>query len=445
MSTATAKVAASTWTRPPSVAPLAGLAALAQAIAAAPDLRSIYRALFAFAQAVGPTNGIFVALYDPERQLRTCVYGAGDEGEDDVGSLPPMPMNDSPQSRAIATGDPILTTDLQAALADLPVVILGGDADPRAPQSSLAVPMIVLGRTIGAFEVQTMESAAYGEEDIAAMVLAADIAALAIDRGRVLEPTGRAVTAIRRDLRRFIAEEAFAPVFQPIVELESRTTIGYEALTRFSDGTPPDVRFGQAHRVGLGLELEAATIEAAFRASGALPANGLLNLNVSPGLVLAGEPLGSMLREWGWQVVLELTEHVAVHDYDALRRAIRNLGPNVRLAVDDAGAGFASFRHILELAPHFVKLDRAIVGGIDADPARQAFVAGMHHFAVTTGCGLIAEGIETEAELQALRALGVSLGQGYLLGRPGPAASRPNGAAGSEAVGMGNRPTSRIG
>lgn len=94
----------------------------------------------------------------------------------------------------------------------------------------------------------------------------------------------------------------------------------------------------------------------------------------------------------------------------ALRRAIGRLGETAWLAIDDAGAGFASFRHILELDPHFVKLDRTIIGGLDTDPARQAFVVGMRHFAVTTGRGLIAEGIETEAELQMLRSLGVSLG-----------------------------------
>lgn len=394
------------------------LAALAEAVAAAPDLRAIYRALFAFAHSITPTHGIFVSLYDPKLDDRTCVYSAGDDGEDDVSSLPPMPMSGSPQSVAIATGTPVVTADLQAALAGKPVVSLGDDADPRLPQSSVAVPMVVLGRAIGAFEVQSLELAAYRDDDLPAMVMAGNIAALAIDRVRSLEPKGGARASIRRDIGRIIAAHAFSTVFQPIVELESRAVVGYEALTRFADGSAPDVRFAQASAVGLGLELEAATLEAAFVASEYLPANAWLNLNVSAQLVLAREPLGSLLGRWGWQAVLELTEHVAVEDYDALRRAIRHLGDNVRLAVDDAGAGFASFRHILELSPQFVKLDRAIIHGIDGDPARQAFVAGMRHFSVTTGCGLIAEGIETEAELQALRALGISLGQGYYLGEP---------------------------
>jgi EAL domain-containing protein (putative c-di-GMP-specific phosphodiesterase class I) len=250
------------------------------------------------------------------------------------------------------------------------------------------------------------------------MRMAANFAALATDRVLSAEGHDPDRGADRDEIRSIIAREGFFTVFQPLVELETRTTIGFEALTRFADGSLPTVRFAQASAAGVGLELEAATLTAAFRASESLPANLLLDLNVSPALVLAGEPLGSILRRWGWHTILELTEHLAVDDYDLLRAAIRRLGPNVRLAIDDAGAGFASFRHILELAPDFIKLDRAIIAGLDTDPARQAFVAGMRHFAVTTGCGLIAEGIETDAELAALRSLGVSLGQGYHLGRP---------------------------
>ncbi len=412
---------------------LDGLAALAGAAAAAPDLRSIYRALLAYATTCTPTNGIFVALYDPDRQQRVCVYAGGDGMEDDVTALPPMPMNDNPQSRAITTGEPVVIEDLQAALAGKPVVNLRVDVDPRLPQSSLAVPMAVLGRMIGVFEVQSLKPAAYTPEHVVAMRMAANLAGLATERVLIAGRGASDGTAERDEIRSIIASGAFMTVFQPIVELEGRTTIGFEALTRFDDGTPPDVRFAQASGAGVGLELEAATLEAAFRASEALPANALLNLNVSPELVLAGEPLGSMLRRWGWQTILELTEHDAIDDYEALRAAIRPLRPNVRLAIDDAGAGFASFRHILELAPDFVKLDRAIIAGLDTDPARQALVAGMRHFAVTTGCQLIAEGIETEAELAALRSLGVSLGQGYYLGRP--EALRPIAPAATAHVG----------
>ncbi|HET9519688.1 MAG TPA: EAL domain-containing protein [Candidatus Limnocylindrales bacterium] len=219
-------------------------------------------------------------------------------------------------------------------------------------------------------------------------------------------------------IRAIIADRAFLPVFQPIVDLATRVVVGYEALTRFADGSRPDEVFAAAARCNLDVELEAATLAAILDASAPLPATAWLNLNVSPQLVLAGEPLASLLARWGWQIVLELTEHIAVSDYAALRAALERLGPNVRLAVDDAGAGFASLRHILELRPDYVKLDRGIVRQIHRDPARQALVAGLVHFAAKTDATLVAEGVETEAEARQLQRLGVVLAQGYRLGRP---------------------------
>lgn len=109
---------------------------------------------------------------------------------------------------------------------------------------------------------------------------------------------------------------------------------------------------------------------------------------------------------------------MAIEDYEALRRAIATLGPTIRLAVDDAGAGYASFRHILELTPDYVKVDIGLVRNVDTEPARQALIAGMGYFAVKRGIHLIAEGIETRKELDALRALAVPFEQGFLLGRP---------------------------
>ena len=128
--------------------------------------------------------------------------------------------------------------------------------------------------------------------------------------------------------------------------------------------------------------------------------------------------LGAILADVRRPVVLEITEHVEIDDYAGLRRELKRLGPSVRVAVDDAGAGYASFRHILELAPDFVKIDLDLVRGVDAEPARQALIAGMGYFAVKRKLRLVAEGIETRKELDALQALAVPYGQGYLLGRP---------------------------
>jgi PAS domain S-box-containing protein len=218
-----------------------------------------------------------------------------------------------------------------------------------------------------------------------------------------------------------ISGRAFSSVYQPIVELESRMAVGYEALTRFHDGVGPLQRFADAEAAGLGLELELETLRAAMAGATHLPSNCWVSFNMSPTTILAvaGGALSERLD--GRHLVVEITERSAVDDYAAIRSALLSLGDGISLAVDDAGAGFSSLRHIIELSPRFVKLDMQLVRGVDMDAARQALIAGMVHFANETGCVLVAEGIETESERRALRRLGVSFGQGYLLGRPAPA------------------------
>ncbi len=129
-------------------------------------------------------------------------------------------------------------------------------------------------------------------------------------------------------------------------------------------------------------------------------------------------------------MVVEITEAAPIDDYDqfagSLRR-VRRLG--VRLAVDDAGAGFASLRHILNLVPDLIKLDGTLIAGIEGDRARQALAAGLISFAEVLGASIIAEGIESEGQLAALRALGVECGQGYFLARPQPLAGVLEAAA----------------
>lgn len=228
---------------------------------------------------------------------------------------------------------------------------------------------------------------------------------------------------LRARLERVLADGAFHPVFQPIVDLASGATVGYEALSRFADGTPPDRMIADAHAVGLGRDLEIACLAAALGASDCLPTDAWLSLNVSPDVIVESADLGALLAGRERRIVLEVTEHVQIDDYPAVRRAVAALGPTVRLAVDDAGAGFASLRHVVELAPAFLKLDISLVRQVDRDVTRQAMIAGLRHFAGRVDCEVIAEGIEEPAELEMLRELGVSLGQGYLLGRPSVAAA----------------------
>lgn len=218
-----------------------------------------------------------------------------------------------------------------------------------------------------------------------------------------------------------IESAAFRPVFQPVIDLASGGTVGFEALTRFDDRSAPDQMFAAALGCGLGVELETATLEVAIRESRALPPRAWLSVNVSPTLLGDVTALNRLLRAGSRPVVLEITEHEAIANYRPLREALRRLTPEVRLAVDDVGAGVANFTHLVELRPDFVKIDAGLVRGVNLDPGRQAVVAGLVHFAGVAGCAVIAEGIETDAELATVTDLGVTLGQGYLLARAAPA------------------------
>lgn len=240
-----------------------------------------------------------------------------------------------------------------------------------------------------------------------------------------------AVTREPLNLRRARIEGVLAGsgpemVFQPIFDLTSNTVVGHEALARFRDepARGPDVWFSEAASVGLGVELE---IRAARNASGSfhlVPDDTFVAINVSPAVILSGlRTHCSPATPWD-RLVFEMTEHVFVEDYQAIKRAfdpIRALG--AKLAVDDAGAGYASLRHIVQLSPDIIKLDISLVSLIDRDVTRQALAIALVAFSESTETKLLAEGIETDAELNVLLELGVKWGQGYLLGRPSPLAS----------------------
>jgi len=228
----------------------------------------------------------------------------------------------------------------------------------------------------------------------------------------------REIEAQQSRLRQVLRTRAFFPVFQPIVALDTHQPVGYEALSRFDDGASPQGRFDEAAAMALGPEFELATVKAAIKGSLGLHDGAFLSLNVSPEVILRfGKRLAQLLARARHSIVIEVTEHAEIADYDAFRRAFRSLG-EVRLAVDDAGAGHSSLRHILELEPSFAKLDISLVQGIDGDEPRQALTAGLAYFAGRINCTLIAEGVERHGEAQALREIGVQLGQGYLFGRP---------------------------
>lgn len=163
------------------------VASLAQTLGTARDLATIFRALLDFAVNSTPCSGLFISLYDEDRHVRDAVYAWSEGEEEDLSKLPPMPMTGSPHSRAVATGQIIITDDFQRAMGDQPVVNVGLERDPRLPQSSLAVPMAVMGRIIGAVEAQSAEPAAFKQEHATAMRMAANLTAVAIENVRLFE------------------------------------------------------------------------------------------------------------------------------------------------------------------------------------------------------------------------------------------------------------------
>jgi EAL domain-containing protein (putative c-di-GMP-specific phosphodiesterase class I) len=225
----------------------------------------------------------------------------------------------------------------------------------------------------------------------------------------------------RERIDRVIAEGRFYPVYQPIVDLATEKIVGFEALSRFEDGGRPDLWFHEAASAGRGVELEVATLTAAVRQSADLPADAYLSLNLSADIASAVDILGRVLTRIPRAVLLEITEHVPVEDYERMMANLYALDIQIRLAVDDAGAGYAGLQHILAIRPHVVKLDAALVRFVDVDVARQAIVGAMVSFASKTGCKIVAEGVETASEVAMLRSLGVGLAQGYFYGHPRPA------------------------
>jgi EAL domain-containing protein (putative c-di-GMP-specific phosphodiesterase class I) len=206
---------------------------------------------------------------------------------------------------------------------------------------------------------------------------------------------------------------------QPIVDIRRGAAIAVEALSRFDSPPAPDGWFADAASVKLGIDLELACAQSALLVMGRPDLPPLFSVNLSPDALLS--PLcGPLLEQVDRsRLIIEITEHAPVEDYAALTRALaphRDAGAHV--AIDDAGAGYASFRHILRLTPTFIKVDIGLIRDIDTDPVRRALLTALSTVADTAGARLIAEGIETQSELDTLLELGVTLAQGYLLCRP---------------------------
>jgi len=247
--------------------------------------------------------------------------------------------------------------------------------------------------------------------------LLADLLADSMDlRMRRRQELGR----VRELVQAVIDTGGPAVVFQSVFSVPDMTIVGYEALARFpSDFAGPEQWFHRAHQVGLGTELELAAIGRACRSLAQLPEGAFLALNVSPA-ALCSVDLPPMLAHWpGHRLILEITEHEEITDYCAIRETMGLLrATGIRFAADDAGAGYSGMEQLVELRPEVIKMDRSLTHGMDADPARLAMATALVTFAAAGGAALVAEGVETAAELRAAIDLGIGLVQGYYLSCP---------------------------
>lgn len=337
------------------------------------------------------------------------------------------------------------------------------ESDPRvnrdacrrvAARSMVCVPLKHHDEAVGVLKVSSSQASAFTPNDVTALEALSDFIASAIggaaDLGRasgavlidggmnahaasgesvakfvahVLRPGIADDVAVRTRVERVLAEHTYEAVFQPIVAVETGAITGVEALSRFR-GEPargPDAWFADARAVGLGVELDLATAGGALAYLEHLPAGVYMSINASPQTVLT-ERFAAMCTAVGAErLVVELTEHSAVDDYPDLTthlQRLRRLG--VRLAIDDTGAGISSLAHILKLSPDVIKLDRSLTSGIDIDPARRSLATALVAFAAEISATIVAEGVETAAELAALRELGITMAQGFYLAKPAP-------------------------
>lgn len=268
--------------------------------------------------------------------------------------------------------------------------------------------------------VETIHRAAQGQVVLSAEVTGGVVHELA-ERLELQEDVEERRREQVRRIRRVLHDGALRMAFQRIVELDSGSLAGFEALARFEvePRQAPDLWFADAAAVGLQTDLELATVSLALAHVDRLPKGTFLFVNVDPNTLSSPSILQAFADARVARVVIEMTEHAQVDDYDALNQALLEVrARGGRLAVDDAGAGFASLRHILRLSPDFIKIDGSLIREIETDRAARALTSALVSFAREMGLAVVAEWVESKRSVEVLRALGVRYGQGYHLGSP---------------------------
>ena len=264
------------------------------------------------------------------------------------------------------------------------------------------------------------------ERDLRVMQMFANMVTEHLDSKMVAhQQSGR----MRDRIDALVDQNDFEIAYQPILNIHEMRPVGYEALCRFTGtGRAPDVWFAEADDVGRLQELEMAVIRKALNPLSGLYPLKFISINASPETAISDEFRKHLMKQPLDRIVLEITEHAQVDSYEDLMLALKPLRRRgMRLAVDDAGAGYSSMRHILKLRPDIIKLDMSITRDLDKHPSHCALVRAMVHFSNEMQGHVVAEGIETQVELETLRSLGVQKGQGYFLGRPKIGMDKANG------------------
>ena len=232
-------------------------------------------------------------------------------------------------------------------------------------------------------------------------------------------------------LHEILEQRKLSALFQPIIDLEGGEFLGFEGLIRGPADShlhSPINLFCAAEQQGLSLEIEMLSRQIVLESFAKQKLPGKLFLNVSSETLAHpsfknGQTLEFMraLKLDPAQVVIEITENQPTFDFEGMRNALlhyRAMG--FQIAIDDLGAGFSSLRLWSELRPDFIKIDMHFVQGVDRDPVKLQFLKSIQSIARHCGTRVIAEGVETEAELKAVKDLGIALGQGYFIARPNP-------------------------
>lgn len=319
---------------------------------------------------------------------------------------------------------PRTTRLISASRPQVPVLALSASDDGKAVVEMLragCVGYLVKDETIQ-WTPDAIHRAVQGQATLAPAVTGGVIAELVT---RLDQEEGTADRARLAEARIEAVLAAGGPdlVFQPIIDLRTQRLLGLEALARFPalPYRPPDRWFAEAVIAGRGVELEVMTAKRVLGHLENVPAGLFVCCNLSPLATASEEMVEALGAGGGDHVVIEITEHAIVEDYEALTGVLDRLRAlGVRLSVDDVGAGFASLRHLIRLQPDFIKLDLSLVRGIDIDRPERALTQGIIAFALATEATVVAEGIETLAEMETLQRLGVQAGQGYYWARPAP-------------------------